>query len=36
MFDLETGEVVAPPAQDPEPVYQVRVEPDEIQVAKPS
>jgi nitrite reductase/ring-hydroxylating ferredoxin subunit len=36
MFDLETGEVVAPPAQGPEPVYQVRVEGDEIRVAKPS
>jgi 3-phenylpropionate/trans-cinnamate dioxygenase ferredoxin component len=36
MFDLETGEAVAPPAQAPEPVYRVRVEGDEIQVAKPS
>jgi nitrite reductase/ring-hydroxylating ferredoxin subunit len=36
MFDLDTGEAVAPPAQEPEPVYQVRVEVDEIQVAKPS
>jgi 3-phenylpropionate/trans-cinnamate dioxygenase ferredoxin subunit len=36
MFDLETGEVVAPPAQEPEPVYRVRVQGDEIQVAKPS
>jgi nitrite reductase/ring-hydroxylating ferredoxin subunit len=36
MFDLETGEVVAPPAQEPEPVYQVRAEGHEIQVAKPS
>ena len=36
MFDLETGEAVAPPADEPEPVYQVRVAGDELQVAKPS
>jgi 3-phenylpropionate/trans-cinnamate dioxygenase ferredoxin component len=36
MFDLETGAVVAPPAQEPEPIYRVRVQGDEIQVAKPS
>jgi nitrite reductase/ring-hydroxylating ferredoxin subunit len=36
MFDVATGEVVAPPADEPEPVYQVRVEGDEIQVAKPA
>jgi nitrite reductase/ring-hydroxylating ferredoxin subunit len=36
MFDLETGAVVAPPADEPEPVYQVRVDGDELQVAKPA
>jgi len=36
MFDLETGAVVAPPAQEPEPIYRVQVQGDEIQVAKPS
>ena len=36
MFDLETGAVVAPPAEEPEPVYQVRVDGDELQVAKPA
>jgi 3-phenylpropionate/trans-cinnamate dioxygenase ferredoxin subunit len=35
MFDLRSGEVVAPPATEDEPVYEVRVEGDEIQVAKP-
>ena len=35
VFDLGTGEVVEPPAMEAEPVYQVRVEGDEIQVAKP-
>ena len=34
-FDVRTGEVVTPPATEPEPVYEVRVEGDEIQVAKP-
>jgi nitrite reductase/ring-hydroxylating ferredoxin subunit len=34
-FDLETGEVVTPPASEPEPVYEVRIEGDEIQVARP-
>jgi nitrite reductase/ring-hydroxylating ferredoxin subunit len=33
IFDLTTGEVVGPPAEEPEPVYQVRVEGDEVQVA---
>lgn len=33
VFDLETGEAVGPPAQDAEPVYRVRVEEDQIQVA---
>jgi nitrite reductase/ring-hydroxylating ferredoxin subunit len=35
-FDVETGEAVTPPAMEPEPVYEVRVEGDEIQVAKPA
>lgn len=35
VFDLRTGEVVEPPATEDEPVYEVRVEGDEIQVAKP-
>jgi nitrite reductase/ring-hydroxylating ferredoxin subunit len=35
-FNVETGEVETPPATEPEPVYEVRVEGDEIQVAKPS
>jgi nitrite reductase/ring-hydroxylating ferredoxin subunit len=34
-FDVATGEVVTSPATEPEPVYEVRVEGDEIQVAKP-
>ena len=36
IFDLETGAAVAPPADEPEPVYQVRVDGDELQVAKPA
>lgn len=36
VFDLETGEASGPPATEPVPVYQVRVEGDEIQVAKPA
>jgi 3-phenylpropionate/trans-cinnamate dioxygenase ferredoxin subunit len=35
VFDLKTGEVVEPPATEDEPVYEVRVEGGEIQVAKP-
>jgi nitrite reductase/ring-hydroxylating ferredoxin subunit len=35
IFDLTTGEAVGPPAEDPEPVYLVRVEGDEVQVAPP-
>jgi nitrite reductase/ring-hydroxylating ferredoxin subunit len=35
MFDLKTGEVVQPPAEEPVPTYQVRVEGDEILVARP-
>jgi nitrite reductase/ring-hydroxylating ferredoxin subunit len=34
-FDVGTGEVVTPPATEPEPVYEVRVEGDEIQLARP-
>ena len=33
IFDLATGEAVGPPAEEPEPVYRVRVEGDEVQVA---
>jgi nitrite reductase/ring-hydroxylating ferredoxin subunit len=36
MFDLDSGEAVAPPADEPEPVYRVRVDGDEVQVAKPA
>jgi nitrite reductase/ring-hydroxylating ferredoxin subunit len=36
MFDLQTGEAVAPPAEEGVPVYDVRVEADEIQVRAPS
>ena len=35
VFDLRSGEVLEPPATEGEPVYQARVEGDEIQVAKP-
>ena len=35
-FNVETGEVETPPATEPQPVYEVRVEGDEIQVASPS
>ena len=35
VFDLRTGAVVEPPATEAEPVYELRVEGDEIQVAKP-
>jgi nitrite reductase/ring-hydroxylating ferredoxin subunit len=34
-FDVGTGEAVGPPATEPEPVYEVRVEGDEIQLARP-
>jgi nitrite reductase/ring-hydroxylating ferredoxin subunit len=34
-FDVKTGEVETPPATEPEPVYDVRVEGDEIQVGRP-
>ena len=34
-FSVETGEVEIPPAAEPVPLYEVRVEGDEIQVADP-
>jgi glycine betaine catabolism B len=34
-FNVETGEAVTPPPTKNEPVYEVRVEGDAIQVAKP-
>jgi nitrite reductase/ring-hydroxylating ferredoxin subunit len=34
-FDLETGNVVTGPAEEAVSAYQIRVEDDEIQVAKP-
>ena len=33
IFDLASGEAVGPPAEDPVPVFQVRVEGEELQVA---
>lgn len=33
MFDITSGEVQGPPADDSEPTYQVRVEGSEVQVA---
>ena len=33
MFDVTSGEVQGPPADDSEPKYEVRVEGDEVQVA---
>ena len=36
IYDLDTGQAVAPPAEAPEPVYRVRVEGDDIQLAKPA
>lgn len=35
VFDLRTGEVVQPPAEEPVPVYDVRVEGGDVQVARP-
>jgi nitrite reductase/ring-hydroxylating ferredoxin subunit len=32
-FDVTTGAVVSPPAEDPEPAYQVRIEGDDVHVA---
>lgn len=31
-FDITSGEVLEPPADDPEPEYEVRVDGDEVQV----
>lgn len=36
VFDLNTGEAIGPPASEPVAVYSVRVEGDEIQVARPA
>lgn len=36
VFDLSTGEAIGPPATEPVSVYRVRVEDDEIQVARPA
>lgn len=33
MFDVTSGEVQGPPADDSEPMYEVRVEGEEVQVA---
>lgn len=35
VFDLRTGEVVQPPAGEPVPVYELRVEGEAIQIARP-
>jgi 3-phenylpropionate/trans-cinnamate dioxygenase ferredoxin subunit len=35
VFGLSTGEAIGPPATEPVAVYSVRVEGDEIQVARP-
>ena len=35
VFDLRSGAVLEPPATEREPVYQARIEGDEIRVAKP-
>ncbi|MGH3452585.1 MAG: Rieske (2Fe-2S) protein [Haloechinothrix sp.] len=35
IFDLETGEALGPPADEPVPVYAVRVEGDAIQIEVP-
>ena len=32
-FDVTTGKVLGPPAEEDEPVYEVRVEGDDVQVA---
>jgi 3-phenylpropionate/trans-cinnamate dioxygenase ferredoxin subunit len=33
IFDLATGEAIGPPAEEPVPVFDVRIEGDEVQVA---
>jgi nitrite reductase/ring-hydroxylating ferredoxin subunit len=35
VFDLDTGAAIGPPATEPLAVYRVRVEGDEIQLARP-
>jgi 3-phenylpropionate/trans-cinnamate dioxygenase ferredoxin subunit len=35
VFDLRTGEVLQSPAEEPLLVYEIRVEGDEVQVARP-
>ena len=35
VFDLATGEVAGPPADEPVPVFDLRIEGDEIQIARP-
>lgn len=35
VFDLKSGEAVGPPADEPVPVYEVRVDGDQVQVAAP-
>jgi nitrite reductase/ring-hydroxylating ferredoxin subunit len=35
MFDLQTGEVLESPAKEPVSVYAIRVEGDEVQIARP-
>jgi 3-phenylpropionate/trans-cinnamate dioxygenase ferredoxin subunit len=35
VFDLSTGEAIGPPATEPVAIYSVRVEGEEIQVARP-
>jgi nitrite reductase/ring-hydroxylating ferredoxin subunit len=36
IFDLASGEAVGPPAEEALPVYEVRVDGDEVQVAAPA
>jgi 3-phenylpropionate/trans-cinnamate dioxygenase ferredoxin subunit len=35
MFDLQTGEAIQPPAEEAVPVYEIRVEGGEVQIARP-
>jgi hypothetical protein len=35
MFDRQTGEAIQPPAQEAVPVYEIRVEGGEVQIARP-
>jgi nitrite reductase/ring-hydroxylating ferredoxin subunit len=36
IFDLATGEAIGPPADEPIPVFEIRVEGNEIQVSPPA